>query len=111
MSVSEIYDLIESYQRKQELEAERIKQQLKMDAMLNSVLARQIGEYVSCLFSKDARLTPISELLPGLFDDSESSEEDSIDKVDSELMSYKAKMDDFAFWHNQRLKKGGRNNE
>lgn len=110
MSVAEIYDLIESYQRKQELEAERIKQQLKMDAMLNSVLARQIGEYVSCLFSKEARLTPISELLPGLFD-SELSEEDTIDKVDSELMSYKAKMDDFAFWHNQRLKKGGQNNE
>ena len=78
---------------------------------LNSILARQIGEYVACLFSKDAKLTPIQELLPGLFD-----EELSVDKSDEqesiELALYKAKMDDFAFWHNERLKeKGGAKNE
>ncbi len=111
LSLAEIYELIESYQRKQELEAEKVKQQLKVDVTLNSILARQIGEYVACLFSKDAKLTPIQELLPGLFD-----EELSVDKSDEqesiELAMYKAKMDDFAFWHNAQLQeKGGTKNE
>ena len=44
LSIAEIYDLIESYQRKQALETEKVKQQLKVDVTLNSILARQIGE-------------------------------------------------------------------
>ncbi|KAB6698691.1 hypothetical protein GMA92_12465 [Turicibacter sanguinis] len=111
LSIAEIYDLIESYQRKQALETEKVKQQLKVDVTLNSILARQIGEYVACLFSKDSKLTPIQELFPGLFD-----EELSVDKIEEqesvELMLYKAKMDDFAFWHNAQLKeKGGTKDE
>lgn len=111
LSLSEIYDLIESYRRKQEYETEKIKQQLKIDATFNAVLARQIGEYVASLFNKDARLTPLEKLYPNLFIDEVGECEESI-AVERQLDYYKAKMDDFAFWHNARLKtKGGDSDE
>lgn len=111
LSLAEVYDLIESYRRKQEQETEKIKQQLKVDATFNAVLARQIGEYVASLFSKDARLTPLEQLYPNLFAD-ELKEVEESSAIEQELDYYKAKMDDFAFWHNARLKKkGGDSNE
>ena len=111
LSLAEVYDLIESYRRKQEQETEKIKQQLKVDATFNAVLARQIGEYVASLFSKDARLTPLEQLYPNLFADALKEVEES-SAIEQELDYYKAKMDDFAFWHNARLKKkGGDSNE
>lgn len=111
LSLAEVYDLIESYRRKQEQETEKIKQQLKVDATFNAVLARQIGEYVASLFSKDARLTPLEQLYPNLFVE-ELKEDEGSKVVEQELDYYKAKMDDFAFWYNARLKKkGGDSNE
>ena len=110
LSLAEIYDLIDAYQRKQEIEAERIKQQLKVDAVFNAILARQIGEYVALMFNKDATLTSLEQLYPNLFSE-ESKETESI-TAECELNYYKAKMDDFAFWHNAQLKKkGGVDNE
>ncbi len=111
LSLAEVYDLIESYRRKQEQETEKIKQQLKVDAVFNATLARQIGEYVASLFSKDARLTPLEQLYPNLFAD-ELKEVEESSAIEQELDYYKAKMDDFAFWYNARLKKkkGGGSN-
>lgn len=111
LSLAEVYDLIESYRRKQERETEKIKQQLKVDAVFNATLARQIGEYVALLFNKEARLTPLEQLYPNLFaDEVKEAEESSV--IEQELDYYKAKMDDFAFWYNARLKKkkGGGSN-
>lgn len=106
LSLAEVYDLIESYRRKQERETEKIKQQLKVDAVFNATLARQIGEYVALLFNKEARLTPLEQLYPNLFaDEVKEAEESSV--IEQELDYYKAKMDDFAFWYNARLKKKG----
>ncbi len=110
LSLAEIYDLIDSYRRKQDFESEKLKQQLKVDAVFNATLARQIGEYVSLLFSKEASITPLDQLYPTLF--AEESKEVETTTVESELDCYKAKMDDFAFWHNTKLKeKGGINDE
>lgn len=106
LSVAEVYDLIESYRRKQEQETEKIKQRLKVDAVFNATLARQIGEYVALLFSKEARLTPLEQLYPNLFTE-ERKDDDGSMFVEQELDYYKAKMDDFAFWHNARLKQKG----
>ena len=36
LSLAEVYDLIESYRRKQEQETEKNKQQLKVDAVFNA---------------------------------------------------------------------------
>ncbi|MDB8553829.1 hypothetical protein [Turicibacter sanguinis] len=109
LSLAEIYDLLESYQRKQELEAEKMRQQLKVNAIFNATLARQVGEYVALLFSKEAQITPLHQLYPNLFED-ESREDYHSMTTDQELAYYKAKMDDFAFWHNARLKKKGGGN-
>ena len=106
LSLAEVYELIESYQRKQKLEAEKVKQQLKVDAVFNATLARQIGEYIALLFSKEVQITSLHQLYPTLFED-ESQNDSHIMTTDQELAYYKAKMDDFAFWHNARLKKKG----
>ncbi|MGL4571980.1 MAG: hypothetical protein ACRCVJ_13045 [Clostridium sp.] len=66
--------------------------------MLNSVLAKQIGEHIGCLFNKDAKLTEINKLFPSLFEAQEI-------EVNNEMALYKAKMDDFAFRHNNKLKR------
>ena len=109
LSLAEVYELIESYQRKQKLEAEKVKQQLKVDAVFNATLARQIGEYIALLFSKEVQITSLHQLYPTLFED-ESQNDSHIMTTDQELAYYKAKMDDFAFWHNARLKKKGGGN-
>ena len=110
LSLAEIYDLIESYRRKQDFESEKLKQRLKVDAVFNATLARQIGEYVALLFSKDAKITSLEQLYPNLF--KEESKDVELTTVEHELSYYKAKMDDFAFWHNTQLKeKGGAKNE
>ena len=100
-SISEIYDLMESYNRREKLKTEEYEAKLKVRIMLNSILARQISEHVSCLFSKDAQITPIDKLFPGIF----KTEELEDKKVKNDLALYKAKMDDFAFRHNRRLRK------
>lgn len=74
---------------------------LKKDISLNGVLARLIGEYVASIFSKDASVTPLTELFPELFQE----EKRDIGKREMEL--YKAKMQDFAERHNERLKQKG----
>lgn len=103
LSLQEIYDLIESYNRNKNIEAEQVKEELKAQISLNSVLARQIGEYVACLFEKKAKITPLDKMFPELF-----KSEDTKDKENKrEMAVYKAKMEDFAYKHNSKLKKGG----
>lgn len=66
-------------------------------------MAKWIGEYVSCLLDKNAKITPMHVLFPTLFTE---EKEESEAKADLEL--YKAKMDDYMFRHNERMK-GGEN--
>ena len=98
-SILEIYDLMESYNRRQKLKQEEKEAELKANIVLNSVLARQIGEYVACLFSEEARITQINELFPTLFKDEK--------KIEQDMALYKAKMDAFAFRHNSNFKRKG----
>ena len=98
-SILEIYDLMESYNRRQKLKQEEKEAELKANIVLNSVLARQIGEYVACLFSEEARITQVNELFPTLFKDEK--------KIEQDMALYKAKMDAFAFRHNSNFKREG----
>lgn len=102
-SILEIYDLIESYNRRQKLKQEEKEAELKANIVLNSVLSRQIGEYVACLFSEEARITEINELFPTLFKD----EKEDKKKIEYDMALYKAKMEAFAFRHNSNLKRKG----
>lgn len=83
------------------IETEKETINLKKDISLNGVLARMIGEYVASIFSKDASITPLTELFPELFE----KEKKELDKREMDL--YKAKMQDFAERHNERLKQKG----
>lgn len=100
-AIGEIYDLMESYNRRQKIKQEEKEAELKANIILNSVLARQIGEYVACLFSEDSKITPVYELFPNLFD----KEEEDKKKIEHDMALYTAKMKEFAFRHNSRLKR------
>lgn len=102
LSIQEVYDLVESYQRRQKLKSEEYEAKLKAEISLNATLAKQIGEYVSCLFSKDAQITPLEKLFPTLFSFEEAEEE----QIKNDMVLYKAKMEDYAFRYNSRLGKG-----
>lgn len=100
-SILEIYDLMESYNRRQKLKQEEKEAELKANIVLNSVLARQIGEYVASLFSEEARITQVNELFPTLFKD----EKEDKKKIGQDMALYKAKMEAFAFRHNSNFKR------
>ena len=97
-SLQEVYDLIESYSRKQKIKAQEYEADLKAKISLNAVLARQIGEYVASLFNSDSKITSLGELFPELFKDEQNSNND--------MALYKARMEEYAYRHNQNLRKG-----
>lgn len=94
---------MESAYRKQELEEKKRELDLKTKIVLNSILARQIGEYVSSLFNKDTKISTPEDLFPTLF----KSEKELLDekKKIKELELNKAKMKEFAFIHNSKFKR------
>ncbi|HBC2031517.1 TPA: hypothetical protein I9Z65_000559 [Clostridium perfringens] len=94
---------MESYNRRQKLKQEEKEAELKANIVLNSVLARQIGEYVACLFSEEVRITQVNELFPTLFKD----EKEDKKKIEQDMALYKAKMEAFAFRHNSNFKRKG----
>ena len=70
-SLLEIYDLMDSYNRRKKNEMKELEEKLKAEISLNSVLARQIGEYVASLFNKEVQLTPLNNFFPSLFEEDE----------------------------------------
>lgn len=99
LSLYEVYDLMESYKRRQKIKGDEYMANLKAKISLNSTLARQIGEYTACLFSKDAQITPLDKLFPSLFDPEDAEEE----KVNNDMTLYKARMEEFMIRHNSKI--------
>ncbi|MFU7514974.1 hypothetical protein [Clostridium sp. HCS.1] len=97
-SLLEIYDLMDSYNRRKKNEMKELEEKLKAEISLNTVLARQIGEYVASLFNKEAALTPLNKFFPTLFEPDE-------EEINNDMALYKANMEEFAFRHNERLKR------
>lgn len=97
-SLLEIYDLMESYNRRKKNETKELEEQVKVQISLNSVLARQIAEYVGSILDKKNQITPLNKLFPTLFELDEEEE-------NNDMALYKAKMEEFAFRHNQKLKR------
>ncbi|MFQ9672134.1 MAG: hypothetical protein ACLRZT_02010 [Clostridium paraputrificum] len=97
-SLLEIYDLMESYNRRKKNETKELEEQVKVQISLNSVLARQIAEYVGSILDKKIQITPLNKLFPTLFELDEEEE-------NNDMALYKAKMEEFAFRHNQKLKR------
>lgn len=101
-SLQEIYELIESKQRIREREAEKETNNLKMKFMVNSILARQVAENVACIFSKDAKVTDIYDLMPELF--KEERKEAKRKQAENEWKLHKARFMAFSEQHNSRRK-------
>ena len=97
-SLLEIYDLMDSYNRRKKNEMKELEEKLKAEISLNAVLARQIGEYVASLLNEGAQITPLNKFFPTLFEEYE-------EEVNNDMALYKAKMEEFAFRHNERLKR------
>lgn len=89
---------MESYNRRKKIETKELEEQVKVQISLNSVLARQIAEYVGSIFDKKIQITPLNKLFPTLFELDEEEE-------NNDMALYKAKMEEFAFRHNQKLKR------
>lgn len=100
-SLQEVFDLIESYNRKVKLDSEEKTAEIKMQIILDSALAKWIGENVACLMDKKAKITPANKLFPELF---KSEDNESIASKKA-MDLYKARMGEFTFRHNAKLKK------
>lgn len=82
------------------------KEEMQMQAVFNMVQAKQIAEHVSALFENDrskVKITPLSTYFPELFSDMESAGKESKHQISKELALNKAKMEEFAFWHNRKM--------
>lgn len=81
-------DTIDIYNKKKEKEEKQYVERFKLQLIANEVQAQQICERA---FGK-GECTPLSVFFPDLFKDT------SVDETEL----YKAKMENFAFWHNQK---------
>lgn len=97
-SLLEIYDLMDGYNRRKKNEMKELEEKLKVEISLNAVLARQIGEYIGSILDKNVQITPLNKLFPTLFEEDE-------EEINNDMALYKAKMEEFAFRHNERLKR------
>ena len=102
LSLQDIYDLIESKHRLRKIEAEKETYELKTKLIVNSVLARQIGENVASIFSKDAKVTDIYDLMTELF--AEEREEVQRKTAEKQWKLHKAKFMAFSEEHNNKRK-------
>lgn len=102
LSIGEVTDMIDSYLKRQQLEEERTKAQLKQTAVFNHIQAQQIYNYLSTLFSNDVEIKPVEYYFPELFKDEEEQKREEDNRIEVEL--HKAQFEEFAYWHNQRRK-------
>lgn len=109
LSLDEIYDLMESYTRKEERKRKEKEFEIKDIALLLYNQAMQTGEVLGQVLhpSADWKRTSLSEYYPNLF--GEPKEFSEKNKIENELMLHKARMEDFAFRHNEARKKRGDN--
>lgn len=96
--LDEVLDLIESRERQKKAE-------MQTQAVLNLVQAKQISEYIYAFLEPDrskVKITELSTYFPELFSD--AAETESKQQVSRELALNKAKMEEFAYWHNRKRK-------
>lgn len=80
------------------LKEEEIKSDLKVKAIFNTTLARQIGEYVATLISNKAKVSSVEDLYPYLFEKEGMTKEET----EKELAIYKENMKTFVQRHNSK---------
>lgn len=95
MSLPEIVDLIESYER-------RKTHQIKQDLLAKHFLAKDIGQYVALVIhgSDDIAIKELWDFFPELFGDLKADAEKR--RKEQQMALYKAQMLDYAYRHNNR---------
>ena len=101
-SLDEIIDLIESYNRREEQRVKEEETKIKTQISLNWVLAQQVGEHFSIAMGGKSNLTPLYDYFPDLF--KREKEEADRQKQMNQLQLHKARMEDYAYQHNERRK-------
>lgn len=99
LSLYEVYELIESYGRKQKAKAEEELNKIKTRIFMDSALARTIGDYMASLLNDKAKISTPAELFPNLFEDVVEA------KVNDDIELHKARMEEFAYRHNKEFKR------
>lgn len=97
MTLGEIERAIKSKQRLMKLEAQE-------KASHNYILADLIGKSVSRIYSSSARMPDIGTVYPSLFDSEEIKQKKQEQKNNLSALRFKQ----FAQFHNQRFKGGGK---
>lgn len=85
------------------------KAKMQIEAIYNMAQAKQIAEHISALFEPDkskVKITPLSTYFPSLFSDVETTDDEQ--QIKKDLALNKAKMEEFAYWHNKKRKEKGR---
>ena len=98
MSIGEIVDKIESYERVQ-------LRKIKQKAIINDVLSEQIANKVSKIFDKDNDVR-VWDLFPKLFEEEKKQYEE--EKEMNEFEKFKSDRRAFARRYNARTRKGGK---
>jgi len=94
LSLAEITDLMESYERRQKAEYKR-------DLTLKHFLAKDIGQYVSLVLGgSKVKILELWDYFPELFENERESIEEN--QKHRQMEVYKAQMIDFASRHNNR---------
>lgn len=101
LSLGEIQDILESYERKK-------RQHMKERLAEKHFLAKDIAQYVSLIIygPKDTKIMELWDYFPELFGDEKPAAEDKIQE--QELAVYKAQMIDFAHRYNHARTGGGK---
>ena len=110
LTLAEINDLFESYERKQKRRREQRKAELKDMAMLLYNHATQIADSIAGILpgASEHERIPLASFYPELFEDEAKAEAEK--KKQDELALHKARMQDFVYRHNEAMRKRGESN-
>lgn len=100
--LDEVLDLIESRERQKKAE-------MQTQAVLNMVQAKQTAEHIYAFLEPDrskVKITELSTYFPSLFSDMNAADKEDKQQISRELALNKAKMEEFAYWHNRKRKAG-----
>lgn len=98
--LDEVLDLIESRERQKKAE-------MQTQAVLNMVQAKQTAEHIYAMLEPDrskVKITELSTYFPSLFSDMNVKDKENKQQISNELALNKAKMEEFAYWHNRKRK-------
>ena len=109
LGILEIIDMIKSRVRTMEYEREKEHVKTKDMIMILWNHNRHLTDLLACFFNSEHEPSGIAEYYPGLFDDLLKNSEEEQQRISCEL--HKARMEEYAYYHNKARKERGENNK